>query len=59
MHRRRYEYGHEVLARAALALSLVFLSAMVLSWLAGSLPPGAEVAPQVHMGAAVPAPPTR
>lgn len=56
MHRRRYEYGHEALVRAALVLSLVFLAAMVLSWLGRSLPTGVDIDPHAHMGTAIPAP---
>jgi hypothetical protein len=56
MHRRRYEYGHEVLARAALVLGLVFVTAMALSWVGRSLPAGADIDPRAHMGTAIPAP---
>jgi hypothetical protein len=59
MHRRRYDYGHEVLARAALVLSLVFFIAMALSWMGRSLPSGIDVDPQTHMGTAIPAPASR
>lgn len=56
MHRRRYEYGHEVLVRAALVLSLVLFAAMVLSWFARGLPTGVDIDPHAHMGTTIPAP---
>lgn len=56
MHRRKYDHGHEILARAAMVLGLVFFAAMALSWLGRSLPHGAEIDPQSHIGTSIPAP---